>query len=116
MRGRPSSGRWFQGEFIQRLITLTLLVLSVLLGLASSQQSSLPPQSHQGDDYTIRVNVDQVVLHATAQDNKGALVSGLGKGNFRVYEDGMLQQIKYFSHQDIPVTVGLVVDNSGSMK
>jgi VWFA-related protein len=56
-----------------------------------------------------------VVLHATVQNHKGILVSGLGKDNFQVYEDGVLQQIDYFSHEDIPVTVGLVVDNSGSM-
>ena len=56
-----------------------------------------------------------VVLHATAQDHKDAPVSGLNKDDFQVYEDGVLQPIKYFSHEDIPVTVGLVVDNSGSM-
>jgi len=54
-------------------------------------------------------------LHSTTQDRHGNLVSGLGKTNFRIYEDGVLQTIKYFSHEDIPVTVGLVVDNSGSM-
>ena len=59
--------------------------------------------------------MDMVVLHATAQDRKNTLVSGLDKDDFRVYEDGVLQPIKYFSHEDIPVTVGLVVDNSGSM-
>ena len=57
-----------------------------------------------------------VVLRATAQDHKNILVSGLDKDNFQVYEDGVLQPIKYFSHEDIPVTVGLVVDNSGSMR
>jgi len=57
-----------------------------------------------------------VVLHATVQNRNGILVSGLGKDNFQVYEDGVLQQIDYFSHEDIPVTVGLVVDNSGSMR
>jgi Ca-activated chloride channel homolog len=57
-----------------------------------------------------------VVLPATAQDRKGTAVSGLGKGDFQVYEDGVLQPIKYFSHDDIPVTVGLVIDNSGSME
>jgi VWFA-related protein len=50
------------------------------------------------------------------QNHKGILVSGLGKDNFQVYEDGVLQQIEYYSHEDIPVTVGLVVDNSGSMR
>jgi VWFA-related protein len=49
------------------------------------------------------------------EDRKGVSVSGLNQNNFQVYEDGVLQPIKYFSHQDIPVTVGLVIDNSGSM-
>jgi VWFA-related protein len=54
-------------------------------------------------------------LHATVQNHAGNLVSGLGQDNFQVYEDGVLQRIEYYSHEDIPVTVGLVVDNSGSM-
>ncbi|MBZ5506958.1 MAG: VWA domain-containing protein [Acidobacteriia bacterium] len=62
------------------------------------------------------METDLVVLHATAQNQKGILVSGLEKNDFQVYEDGVLQQIKYFSHEDIPVTVGLVIDNSGSMR
>lgn len=57
-----------------------------------------------------------MVLHATVRNRKGILVSGFGKDDFQVYEDGVLQQIKSFSHEDIPVTVGLVVDNSGSMR
>jgi VWFA-related protein len=57
-----------------------------------------------------------VVLHATVQDHKNVLVSGLGREAFRVYEDGVLQEIRHFSHEDVPVTVGLVVDNSGSMR
>ena len=69
----------------------------------------------QGDEYTIRVDVDVVVLHATAQNRKNILVSGLHKDDFQIYEDGVLQPIKYFSHEDIPVTIGLVIDNSGSM-
>jgi len=57
-----------------------------------------------------------VVLPATVQDHKGTLVSGLEKSDFQIYEDGVPQEIKYFSHQDIPVTVGLLIDNSGSMR
>jgi Ca-activated chloride channel homolog len=91
-----------------------LFLLIGFTGLARSQQPT-PPKSPPADDYTISVNVDVVVLHATAQDKKGALISGLGKDDFQIYEDGALQPIKYFSHEDIPVTVGLVVDNSGSM-
>jgi Ca-activated chloride channel homolog len=99
-------------SIVRCLFTLVALVLP---SLAWPQESSLP-QSHQGGDYTIGVNVDMVVLPATAQDHKGTLVSGLSKSDFQVYEDGVLQSIKYFSHDDIPVTVGLVIDNSGSMK
>ena len=92
----------------------TLLVLIALPALVRAQESS-PPPSRQADEYTINVDVNMVVLHATAQDHKGVLVSGLNKDDFQVYEDGVLQQTKYFSHEDIPVTVGLVIDNSGSM-
>jgi len=87
----------------------------VLPSLAQPQETP-PSQSRQGDEYTIRVDADSVVLHATVQNRKGILVAGLGKDNFQVYEDEVLQQIDYFSHEDIPVTVGLVVDNSGSMR
>jgi Ca-activated chloride channel homolog len=92
-----------------------LLALLALPGLAWSQASS-PLQKGQGDEYILGVKVNEVVLHATARDRKGFLLAGLTSEDFQVYEDGVLQQIKYFSHQDIPVTVGLVVDNSGSMK
>jgi Ca-activated chloride channel homolog len=92
------------------------LVALIALPCGARSQTSSPPQSLQDDDYTISVNVNMVVLSATAQDHKNALVSGLGEDDFRVYEDGVLQQIRYFSHEDIPVTVGLVIDNSGSMK
>jgi VWFA-related protein len=86
----------------------------MLPGIGSSQAAAAP-QASPGEEYRIRVNTNLVVLHATVQDHKGALVSGLEKDSFHVFEDGALQQIKYFSHEDIPVTVGLVIDNSGSM-
>ncbi len=67
----------------------------------------------QTDQDAVRLNVDLVVLHATVQSNKRFLVLGLRKEDFQVYEDGVRQQIDSFSHEDIPVTVGLVIDNSG---
>ena len=94
---------------------VSLFILLIALPIFARPQDSSPSQSPNGDQFTIRENVDFVVLHPTVQDRRGSLVSGLGKGDFQVYEDGILQQIKYFSHEDIPVTVGLVVDNSGSM-
>jgi Ca-activated chloride channel homolog len=92
-------------------------VLLVLIALSDWSRAQEPSPSTGGSgEYSIKVNVDMVVLRATAQDHKNILVSGLGRDDFQVYEDGVRQPIKYFSHEDIPVTVGLVVDNSGSMK
>ena len=63
----------------------------------------------------IRVNVDLVVLPATVQDRHRQRVSDLQEANFAVFEDRVAQRIRLFRHEDIPVTVGLVVDHSGSM-
>jgi VWFA-related protein len=92
-----------------------LYSLIFLLGVARPQEI-LPLQNCQDDQYTISVSVGMVVLNATVRNRNGVLVSGLSKGDFQVYEDGILQQVELFSHDDIPVTVGLVVDNSGSMR
>jgi VWFA-related protein len=95
-----------------RMIVLIGLVLAPLV--AGAQPSS-PSQNISGPDYTLKLNADMVILSATVLDRRNALVSGLNKDDFQVYEDGALQKIGNFSHEDIPVTVGIVVDNSGSM-
>jgi Ca-activated chloride channel family protein len=94
---------------------LLILLLTVLPCVALSQQNSQAEPSHQGG-FTIRASVDLVVLRATVRDGKGAPVAGLGKEDFQVFEDKVPQQIEFFSHEDVPVTVGLVIDNSGSMR
>jgi Ca-activated chloride channel family protein len=97
------------------VISLGVLFLVIALSILAWPQEPSPSQSRSGDAYTIRIDVDVVVLRATAQKGKNIVVSGLDKHDFQVYEDGVLQPIKYFSHEDVPVTVGLVIDNSGSM-
>ncbi len=92
-----------------------LIALPITLSGRTQAQEPAAAPSRPADEYAIKVDVDVVVLRATTQDHKNILVSGLNKENFQVYEDGVLQTIKYFSHDDVPVTVGLVVDNSGSM-
>jgi Ca-activated chloride channel homolog len=94
---------------------IPLLLLIALPNIAWTQPSP-PAQSSPVGPYTIRVNVADVVLHPTVENREGKPVSGLTKDNFQIYENGVLQPIKYFSHEDIPVTVGLVVDNSGSIR
>lgn len=63
----------------------------------------------------ISVTSDLVVLPVNVADSSGAFVGGLRKENFRVYEDGQLQSLSLFEEEDSPVTVGLIVDHSGSM-
>lgn len=91
------------------------LIGLIALACLSEAQVSQPSRSGAGGDYTLKLNADMVVLSATVLDRHNGLVSGLEKDDFQIYEDGVPQQIKQFSHEDIPVTVGIVVDNSGSM-
>jgi Ca-activated chloride channel family protein len=66
--------------------------------------------------YTLRRNVDEVVLNATVLDEGKRLVNDLTKDDFKIWEDGTPQAIASFQHQDIPVSMGILVDNSGSMR
>jgi len=85
-----------------------------------------PPQQQQGqgkaverqgeEGFVIRTRVEEVTLHATVLDDKHRLVNGLTKKDFQVYENGQLQQIKSFDRRDVPVAVGIIIDNSGSMR
>ena len=93
----------------------SILLWVFLACTALSPQNSRAGASHQ-DEYTIRTSVDLVVLRATVRDRKGAPVAGLGKEDFHVFENKIPQQIESFSYEDVPVTVGLVIDNSGSMR
>lgn len=68
------------------------------------------------DNLRFSVEVDLVVLQATVRDRAGHAVSGLQEHDFEVYQDGALQPIRLFRHEDTPVTIGLVVDHSGSMR
>ena len=95
---------------------LVMLVSLIVLPSMLQHPENAPTQSRQGDPFTISVSVDMVVVNATVRDHKGVPVSNLIKEDFQVYEDGIPQQIARFSHEDIPVTVGLVIDNSGTMR
>jgi Ca-activated chloride channel family protein len=80
---------------------------------ASSGQQQTPDES---GTYVIRKDVDEVLLHATVVDDKQRIVTDLDKSAFTVFEDGKPQTIVSFRHEDIPVAMGIVIDNSGSMR
>ena len=62
-----------------------------------------------------RADTRLVVLHASVNDKKGKLLTSLNKSAFKVFENGQPQEIKIFRREDVPVSLGLLVDDSGSM-
>jgi Ca-activated chloride channel family protein len=85
--------------------------LVVLAGPAVAQKPAVPSDK----PYTIAVDVDLVLLNVSVRDKHGRIVSGLSEENFQIEEDGKRQEISEFHPEDIPATVGLIIDNSGSM-
>lgn len=95
-----------------QLRTLSLAVsvwsAAAAVGLAARPQD--PPH------VVFSSRTDLVVLHVSVVDRKSGFVPGLPRDAFTVYEDGKPQTIQFFRNEDTPVTVGLAIDNSGSMQ
>ena len=91
----------------------TILVLTIVLALVSGVGAGLQAQ----DLPSIKVDVDVVSVLTTVRDKKGALIANLQKDDFTVLEDGKPQTIKYFTKEtDLPLTIGMLVDVSGSQR
>lgn len=78
--------------------------------------SSSPNSSQDEGALIIREDVDEVLLHATVIDSRDRIVTDLDKSAFSVFEDGKPQTIISFRHEDVPVAMAIVIDNSGSMR
>jgi Ca-activated chloride channel homolog len=73
-------------------------------------------QAPEAGGFVFRSEVQEVVLHATVIDDKQHMITNLDRNAFTVFEDGKPQTITSFRHEDIPVALGIVIDNSGSMR
>lgn len=80
------------------------------------QAQGQAPNSQEGGAFVFRKQVEEVILHATVLDERQRLVTNLDKNAFAVFENNQLQAITSFRHEDIPVAMGVVIDNSGSMR
>jgi Ca-activated chloride channel family protein len=80
------------------------------------QQQPGAPVDQESGAFIIRKRVEEVTLHATVVDDRQRLITNLDKNAFTVFEDGQPQQITNFRHDDVPVSVGILIDNSGSMR
>jgi Ca-activated chloride channel family protein len=66
--------------------------------------------------FRLGVNVDLVLMYTSVFNKEGRFVTGLNQNNFVVYEDGVEQKIISFSQEDVPISLGILMDLSGSMK
>jgi len=73
-------------------------------------------QKGEGDVFVIKKQVEEVQLHASVIDDKQHPVTNLDRDAFTVFEDGQPQRITSFRREDIPVALGILIDNSGSMR
>lgn len=83
----------------------------------SPQSGSITPES--GEDqgrFVFKKQVQEVVLHATVVDESGHLLTSLDRNAFTVYQNGQPETITSFRREDVPVELGIVIDNSGSMR
>lgn len=85
---------------------------------ASSSSHRTPSEIKKGQDgtYTLHTDVDEVLLTCAVVDEKGRPVMDLKREDFRIWEDSVPQATNSFQHQDLPVSMGIIIDNSGSMR
>jgi len=100
----------------RRDVYLVGVLLIACCAAVGWDQENAASKNKDDENYTIRTTSRLVLLDVSVKDAKGGYVSGLAKDNFTVYENGKAQEISQFADADIPVTVGLVVDESGSMR
>ena len=100
----------------QRLI---LAAGALVLCFGSGWAARAQPRAQEApadEDYTLRVDVELVTLNVTVLDRNGRIFPGLEEEDFAVYEDGVRQAIEFFGHDDVPASIGIVLDNSRSIE
>ena len=96
-----------------RLLSSFLLICSVAFA-----QPPRPPaaQSAQDQDPIFRSDTRLVILPISVSDKSGKLITDIPQKAFKVYENGAEQPIKVFRREDVPISLGIIIDNSGSMR
>ena len=96
-------------------LAIALLVAGFAAAVQAQQSASQNPQDDK-QAFRFRTGVELINVTATVTDGSGRFVSGLRKEDFRVFEDDELQTISHFSSERVPVSLGIVLDTSGSME
>ena len=90
---------------------LVALVAAAVAGPSAQQ----PAPSQDGDGFRFRTGVELINVAVSVSDANGRFISGLQQDDFVLYEDGVEQPVTHFSNERVPVSLGLVIDTSGSM-
>ena len=97
------------------LIALSIFGAPLPAHVAGPEVRKIPKPPDLNKSAVIKMNVDMTLVNVTVTDSFGNAVPWLDKENFRVYEDGVEQEISAFSSADVPISIGLIFDMSGSM-
>jgi VWFA-related protein len=98
------------------MVSKSIFGLAVLLSSFVLLAQNGSQVQKQGKDYTLSIETLEVQLPISILDKDGRPVDGLKQEHFQIFEDKVAQTIKTFRHEDIPISIGLVIDNSGSMR
>jgi Ca-activated chloride channel homolog len=101
---------------MSRGLVISLLVLTAVATAVAAQERAGTVPSTDADAPVFSSRAELVVVHVTVKDRRGEYATGLPRDAFRIIEDGTPQRIDFFTGEDSPVTVGLLVDSSGSMR
>jgi len=96
--------------------TVFALVICLFSVAVLAQDKTQLQKNEKDKGYTLSVETLEVQLPISVLDKEGRPVDGLTKEHFQIFEDKILQTIKTFKHEDIPLSLGLIIDNSGSMR
>ena len=101
----------------QCLTAMGVAAVALFIGHAAYSQVVTKPPLSQGPNHPpiLSSNTELVALPVSVVDAHGDFVTRLTVDNFRVFEDGQIQNVSFFEQEDTPVTVGLIVDHSGSV-
>lgn len=80
-----------------------------------SSNAATPEDDESGGGFVFKKEVEEVILHAIVVDDQNHLITGLARDNFTVYEDSKPQELTSFRKERVPVALGILIDNSGSM-
>lgn len=132
----PQSSSYLGFGLKSRILAAFLFIFASMIGVYSQDEDTEEPpkqdrrkqdkpvlesttpedSSQEPKGFKIGVSVDLVLMYVTVVDANGKFVSGLKEGEFKVFEDGVRQQINSFSQEDVPVSMGILIDLSLSMR